>query len=661
MGNRRLRRAFAAMVMACIATARAGSPPLSEPQPRDPLIEPMVQPSMYWGMALSPDGQHAAGLAWNGAMNVVVVLDIAAHKRRVITNDKLSRFDVRKENEQPTQIWWVNDEMLAVNYRDRPAQVLDLDGKELMVLDRRVVFQGRENGELTDWLLVARDGQSLDGAVRVNVRTGEHRKVRLDAPGDIIDWTADASGRIRMVETLSSAAGTPNARLTHWYRTDESAPWRKLHEHGQDEADWIPQFVPADEGPVLILAHNGRDRQALWRYDPIKGAFIDVVAGDDVDDVVSMRARFDTTQLRSVTTGGLVGRTTWIDPEFAALQEIVDDALPDHRNGLKPAGHGNALVYSSSDVDPGRWYAYSAQRKQLQLIGIYRPDIDPRRMSPMQPLRYASTDGFQVPAYLTVPGTAPRPAHPLPLVVLVHGGQKARTYWSWQAEVQVLAAHGYAVLQPQYRGSSGFGRKFEMAGLGQWGLGMEDDIAAGVRAMVSIGVADPARVCIMGEDFGGYAAMWALARDPALYQCGISIDGILDIPRFMADVSSPVTHEWMRTHIGDKAKVSATFADVSPMKHADRIIAPVLLIHRDSEGDLMQGQSWEMRDALEAQHRDMRMVNIPSPSDDAEFYEAIRREHALVLAHLERTIGPGVPPFAAPSPAPAPASGPASH
>lgn len=660
MGIRRLRPcAFAATAMACIATtAWAGSPPLSEPQPRDPLVEPMVQPSMYWGMALSPDGKRAAGLAWNGAMDVVVVLDIAAHQRRVITNDKLSRFDIRKEDEQPTQVWWVNDEMLAVNYRDKPAQVLDLDGKELMALDRRVVFHGRENGELTDWLLVARDPQSLDGALRVNVRTGEHRKVRVDAPGDIVSWTADDRGLVRMVETISSVGATPNARLTHWYRTGESAPWQKLYEHGLAEPDWIPEVVPAGDGPVLILAHNGRDRQALWRYDPIQRAFGDVVASDEADDIVSLHARFDTTQLRGVTTGGLVPRTTWIDPEFAALQEFVDDALPDHRNGLRPTGHGDALVYSSSDVDPGRWYAYSGEKKQLQLIGIYLPRIDPKRMSPMQPLRYASTDGFQVPAYLTVPGTAPRPAHPLPLVVLVHGGQKARTYWSWQPEVQVLAAHGYAVLQPQYRGSSGFGQKFEMAGLGRWGLGMEDDIAAGVRAMVSIGVADPARVCIMGEDFGGYAAMWALARDPALYKCGISIDGILDIPRFMADVSSPTTREWMRTHIGDREQVSAGFAAVSPMRHADRITAPVLLVHRGQEGSMMQGQSWELRDALEGQHRDMQMVDIPEPSGDAEFYEAIRREYALVLAHLERTIGPGVPPFPAPS---ATAAASASH
>jgi len=658
VSNRTFRpRAIAAALAACAAlVAQAGQMDLSRPQPRDPLVEPMIRPSMYWGMALSPDGKRAVGLAWDGAMNVVVLLDIAAHKRRIVTNDKLSRFDTRNEDEQPSQVWWVNDEMLAVNYRARPAQVLDLDGKELMTLDRRVVFHGREKGELSDWLLVARDRRSLDGAVRVNVRTGEHRKVRLDAPGDIVDWTADDRGLIRMVETLSSAGATPNSRLTHWYRTDESTPWQKLYEHGLDEADWNPQVVPADDGPVLILAHNGSDRQALWRYDPIKRAFIDIVAGDEADDIVSTRTQFDTTQLRSVTTGGLVPRTTWLDPELAALQETVDDALPDHRNGLKPTGHGNALVYSSSDVDPGRWYAYDAQKKQLQLIGIHRPDVDPKRMSPMQPLRYASTDGFKVPAYLTVPGTSPRPEHPLPLVVLVHGGEKARTYWSWQGQVQALAAHGYAVLQPQYRGSSGFGLKFELAGLGQWGLGMEDDIAAGVRAMVAIGVADPARVCIMGEDFGGYVAMWALARDPALYQCGISIDGIHDIPRFMADVSSPAVREWMRTHIGDKAKVAAGFDAVSPMKHADRITAPVLLVHREREGSMMQGQSWEMRDALEDQHRDMRMVGIPVPSDDAEFYEARRREYALVLAHLERTVGPGVPPFPAPAQAAAAAA-----
>jgi dipeptidyl aminopeptidase/acylaminoacyl peptidase len=643
-------RAIAAAAMACLAFAtRAGTPPLSEPQPRDPLIEAMAQPSMYWGMALAPDGKRAAGLAWNGTMNVVVVLDLVSHKRRVVTNDKLARFDIRKENEQPTQIWWVNDEMIAVNFRDKPAQVLDLEGKELMELDRRVVFHGRENGKLSDWLLVARDYRSLDGLVRVNVRTGERRKVRVDAPGDIVGWTADDRGMIRMVETLSSVGWTPNSRLTHWYRADESAPWQKLYEHGLDEPDWVPEVVPVGDGPLLILAHNGRDRQALWRYDPVKRAFGDVAASDDADDIVSLRNQFETTQLRSVTTGGLVSRTTWIDPEFATLQQTVDDALADHHNAVKPTGSGNALIYSSSDRDPGRWYAYNAEKKQLQLIGIYRPEVDPQRMSPMQPLRYPSTDGFQVPAYLTLPGSSDKPARPLPLVVLVHGGEKARTYWAWDRDIQVLAAHGYAVLQPQYRGSSGFGLHFEMAGLGQWGLGMEDDVASGVREMVTRGIADPARVCIMGEGFGGYVAMWGLARDPALYKCGISVDGIHDIPRLMADVSSPTIREWMRTHIGDRALVSDAFPAVSPMKHADHIAAPVLLIHRPRGGNLMQGQAWEMQEALQDHHADVQLLNVPYAENDAESYEATRRVYAAILAHLERTIGPGLPPFAAPA------------
>jgi dipeptidyl aminopeptidase/acylaminoacyl peptidase len=649
MGNRRVRsRAIAAAATACLASAAwAGSPPLSEPGPIDPLIESMIQPSMYWGMAIAPDGKRAAGLAWNGAMSVVVVLDLATHKRRIVTNDKLALFNIRKEDEQPTQIWWVNDDMIAVNFRDKPAQVFDLEGKSLMELDRRVVFQGYENGKLSDWVLVARDHRSLDSLVRVNVRTGERRKVRVDAPGDIIDWTADDRGMIRMVETISSVGWTPNSRLTHWYRADESSPWQKLYEHGLDEADWVPVVVPLDGGPVLILAHNGGDRQALWRYDPIKRAFGDVVARDAVDDVVGLRNQYDTTQLRSVTTGGLISKTTWLDPEVAALQELVDDALPGRHNTVKPNTSGDALIYSAADRDPGRWYAYDATKKQLQLIGIFRPAVDTQRMSPMQTLRYPSTDGFQVPAYLTLPGSADSPAHPLPLVVLVHGGEKARTYWGWDREVQSLAAHGYAVLQPQYRGSSGFGLRFETSSLGQWGLGMEDDIAAGVREMVARGIADPARVCIMGEGFGGYAAMWGLARDPALYKCGISIDGIHDIPRMMADISSPPIREWMRTHIGDREQVSDAFPAVSPIKHAGSIAAPVLLIHWAGTGTLLQNQAWAMQAALQEHHADVQLLQIPYTFNDGENYEATRRFYAAIFALLERTIGKGKPPFPA--------------
>ncbi len=651
MGNRRIwPRTIAAAAMACIASAAwCRSPPLPEPGPVDSLVEPMIQPSMYWGMAMAPDGKRAAGLAWNGAMNVVVVLDLETHARRIITNDKLARFNIRKEDEQPTQIWWLNDDMIAVNFRAKPAQVVAPDGKALMELDRRVVFQGHENGKLSDWVLVARDSRSLDALTRINVRTGERRKVRLDAPGDIVGWTADDRGTIRMVETMSSADWTPNSRLTHWYRASEVAPWRKLREHGLDEADWSPAVVPLDDGPVLILAHNGRDRQALWRYDPVKTAFGDLVASDEVDDIVGLRNQFDTTQMRSVTTGGLIAKTRWLDPEVAALQRIIDDALAGHHNTVKPGPNGDALVYSQSDRDPGRWYAYSAAKKQLQLIGICRPAVDPQRMSAMQTLRYASTDGVQVPAYLTLPGTADKPAHPLPLVVVVHGGEMARTYWEWNRDVQALAAHGYAVLQPQYRGSGGFGLRFETASLGQWGLGMEDDIASGVREMVARGVADPARVCIMGVDFGGYAAMWGLARDPALYKCGISIDGIHDIPRLLADISSPPVREWIRTHIGDRAQVSDAFPAVSPLKHAERIVAPVLLVHRSWAGELGLNQSWEMQEALQDHHADVQLLMVPFAQNDGESYEATRRVYAAIFALLERTIGKGEPPFPPPA------------
>jgi len=144
---------------------------------------------------------------------------------------------------------------------------------------------------------------------------------------------------------------------------------------------------------------------------------------------------------------------------------------------------------------------------------VVAPEIDPARMQPMRALRYPSFDGTSIPAYLTLPG---KPAGPAPLIVLIHGGPQARDRWSFDRDVQVFAAHGYAVFQPQFRGSTGFGKKFQEAGYGQWGQAMQDDITAGVHWLIDQQIADPPRICIVGASYGGYAALWGLEKTPEL-------------------------------------------------------------------------------------------------------------------------------------------------
>jgi poly(3-hydroxybutyrate) depolymerase len=249
----------------------------------------------------------------------------------------------------------------------------------------------------------------------------------------------------------------------------------------------------------------------------------------------------------------------WFDDDWARLSKGVDNALPDHMNVLANEGT-HVLVFSYSDTDPGAYYTLDLGSRKLEPLVATRRGIDPARMPHREALRYAARDGLSIPAFLTLPRD--RPARALPLVVDVHGGPWVRgSGWGWNGEAAYLASLGYAVLQPEYRGSTGWGRKAFEASWKQWGRAMQDDLDDGVDALVKRGVADPARVCIMGASYGGYAVMMGLARNPERWKCGVDMVGVTDID-LMFDVtwSDSWNSEFMRYDaremIGDQDKAA---------------------------------------------------------------------------------------------------------
>jgi dipeptidyl aminopeptidase/acylaminoacyl peptidase len=271
-----------------------------------------------------------------------------------------------------------------------------------------------------------------------------------------------------------------------------------------------------------------------------------------------------------------------------------------------------------------------------------RPDIDPKRMQPMQAVRYPSFDGLSIPAYLTLPG---KPAKPAPLIVLIHGGPQARDRWGWDRDVQVFAAHGYAVFQPQFRGSTGFGKKFQEAGYGQWGQAMQDDITAGVHWLVDRKIADPARVCIIGASYGGYAALWGLEKTPELYKCGVSTSGVSDLESFLREESDAskdaVAREITNRRIGDPSLMKVAFDSVSPLKHADRITAPLLVAHGAKDERVPISHGKRMVEAMKAQHKDVEWLEFPEEGHSLSFIDDQKKWYDAVFALLKRTIGPG--------------------
>jgi dipeptidyl aminopeptidase/acylaminoacyl peptidase len=244
------------------------------------------------------------------------------------------------------------------------------------------------------------------------------------------------------------------------------------------------------------------------------------------------------------------------------------------------------LVRSYSDVQPSVYMLYNPQTGKLNMVGEARPGLDARRMAHQDALRYKARDGLEIPALLTMPPGTPKGAK-VPLVVLVHGGPYVRgSAWGWNPESQFLASRGYAVLEPDFRGSTGYGAKHFKAGWKQWGLKMQDDIADGARWAIAQGIADPKRICIAGASYGGYATLMGLVNDPDLYRCGIDWVGVTDIQllydghwSFKSDMSDEWKEYGMPELVGDPVKDAGQLAATSPLRQAARINQPLLMAY----------------------------------------------------------------------------------
>jgi dipeptidyl aminopeptidase/acylaminoacyl peptidase len=273
-------------------------------------------------------------------------------------------------------------------------------------------------------------------------------------------------------------------------------------------------------------------------------------------------------------------------------------------------------------------------------VAALKPDVDPKKMRAMATLEYGASDGMSIPAYLTRPAGSDSPA---PLVVLVHGGPHMRDQWLWNEEVQILAANGYAVFQPQFRGSTGFGQRFEEAGYGQWGRAMQDDITAGVKHLIEQKIADPQRICIVGASYGGYAALWGLASTPKLYRCGISFAGVTDIDDMLNDRSDrnadAAIRELQRLRIGDPAQGEDHFGAVSPLRQVARIEAPLMIAHGQDDKRVPISHSLKMLDALKAHGKSFEWLSFDGEGHGLELSLNKRRYYDAMLEFLNRHIG----------------------
>jgi dipeptidyl aminopeptidase/acylaminoacyl peptidase len=289
------------------------------------------------------------------------------------------------------------------------------------------------------------------------------------------------------------------------------------------------------------------------------------------------------------------------------------------------------LVWTGSESNPGQTFLYDAAKKSLDGFSAELPEIDRTTTAAPKPVNYPARDGQTIFAYLTLPKG--RPAKGLPLVIMPHGGPYGvRDKLAFDTEVQLLASRGYAVLQPNYRGSGGYGDAFDELGRGQIGRAMQDDLDDGVDWAVREGIVDKGRVCIMGGSYGGYAALWAAIRNPDRYRCAISAAGVTDWRKLLkydkGYLSREVNKRWRKEVLGDGEE--AALDAVSPLLTVDRLTRPVLLSHGEDDVRVPVAQFTAFRDAAVKGGKPVEAILFPGEGhsyvDDAnraKWYTAI--------------------------------------
>jgi len=542
---------------------------------------------------LSPRGDRLAWLApWERRLNLFV---------RDLESGETRRVTAARERDLGGYTWVNNSRLVYVQ---------DSGGDENFRL-HAVGYEGSNPLDLTPWdgvkCDIVDDLEDIDDEIlfqmnrrqpevfdvyRLDVNTGEMTMI-AENPGNVQTWITDHDGRLRLALT------TDGVNTSVLYRERESEPWRTVATYDFKESA-RPLLFTFDNCAVYVSSNVGRDRAAIFRYDLASGREVELLFEHDEVDV----HRLLHSKARKTVTGVAFEtdrlRYRFFDETRRRVQEFVDEQLPGHENHLVCGSRDELrfVVYSGSDRTRGSYHLLDVEPLQLRKLFDASPWLDARELAAVEPVRFRSADGLTLRGYLTLPARGPRRG--LPLVVHPHGGPWHRDSWGFDPEVQFLASRGYAVLQVNFRGSTGFGRRFLEAGFGQWGLAMQDDLTDAVGWAVAEGIADASRVAIYGGSYGGYAALSGLTRTPDLYACGISYVGVSNLftwIRAFPPYWKPFL-EMIYEMVGHPERDAERLRATSPYFNADRIRVPLLVAQGANDPRVRKEESDQIVEAL---------------------------------------------------------------
>jgi dipeptidyl aminopeptidase/acylaminoacyl peptidase len=466
---------------------------------------------------------------------------------------------------------------------------------------------------------------------RVDAHTGR-AALAMNGPRVYCDWIGDGHGNVvaRVEHSLDP--------LTDKVMLYQGGDWKDVRHFDARADKGANVFGLSFDGKSLAYAGIVDGRDSITRLDLASGQSGDNLFSDPHYDV-AFAIRNEWTD-RIIGAGYAADRMEYVyfDPAREALQRGIEAVFPGkdaHAVSVTQDG-SKAIVAVEGPTTPPTYYFLDRDSHVASKIASAYPGLGESDLGIMKPYPYKARDGLDIHAYLTLPPG--KPVRSLPLVVMPHGGPDARDMIGFDWWAQFMANRGYAVFQPNYRGSKGYGHAFTDAGLGQWGLKMQDDITDGVKQLIADGTVDPKRICIVGASYGGYAALAGATFTPDLYACAVSISGVSDLGRMMdyerkrgGRHSSSVS--FWESRIGqpdDSARIDAT----SPALHADRVRIPVLIMHGKLDTTVPYAQGEAERDALQRAGKKVEFVTF----DNDDHYLTLAETRIQMLTNLERFL-----------------------
>jgi dipeptidyl aminopeptidase/acylaminoacyl peptidase len=495
-----------------------------------------------------------------------------------------------------------NDHVVVVDrHGGAPKDVTPFPGVRAEIIDPLVEFPNRMLIGLNQRVKEVFDAYELDLASGKLTLVAEN-------PGNITSWGADHTGQIRY------AIATDGVNHVYLYRDSPGAAFKPvLTTTYRDQ--FAPQFFTADNRKLYVASNIGRDKIAIVLVDPATAKEERVVyQREDVDmgGLVWSKARKRASYANYQTWKN---EREYLDRDAAQLFGGLERKLAGYEVTLQSLtdDESRMIVAATSDRTPGARYLYDRKTDRLTKLGDVMPWLPESKMAAMKPIRYTTRDGLMINGYLTLPNdVAPKS---LPVVVNPHGGPWFRDGWNFNPEVQFLASRGYAVLQVNFRGSTGYGRRFWESSFKQWGFTMQDDITDGVEWLVKEGVADPKRICIYGASYGGYATLAGLVQTPDLYACGVDYVGVANLFTFLKTIPpywKPYL-EMMYEMVGNPEKDRALLTAGSPALNADKIKSPLLIAQGARDPRVNKDESDQMVAALKG-----RGIEVPYIVKDNE-------------------------------------------